>query len=199
MKRLFLAALLIALATPTLASRISTGRALQQGDSGTMITNISPSIITLSIPHGLTLPYTVQLNGGAGGIALQFLGADTLAGGDTVIDSGVSANLVLTSAGGGNYVITIAPFGTSSTPPILTGTTGSIGGGALLAGACTSGTVSVTGAATSMTTIATPASYPGDGAMWDSYVSTAGVVTVKVCAVVALTPSASAYNVRVVQ
>lgn len=84
-------------------------------------------------------------------------------------------------------------------PSPLTGTTGSIGGGALLAGACASGTVAVTGSTTAMAVVATPATYPGDGADWEGYVSTNGTVTVKVCAIVAVTPTASAYNVRVIQ
>jgi hypothetical protein len=81
----------------------------------------------------------------------------------------------------------------------LAGTTGSIGGSALAAGACTSGTVNVTGATTSMAVVATPATYPGDGMAWRPYVSSMGVVTVKVCADVAGTPTASTYSVRVIQ
>ncbi len=80
----------------------------------------------------------------------------------------------------------------------LTGTTTSIGGSALSAGACTSGTVNVTGATTSMAVVATPATYPGDGMDWRTYVSSSGVVTVKVCAAIAGTPMASTYNVRVI-
>jgi hypothetical protein len=83
--------------------------------------------------------------------------------------------------------------------PNLIGTTASIGGSALAAGACTSGTVAVTGSTTSMAVVATPATYPGDGIFWHGYVSTAGTVTVKVCASIAATPTASAYNVRVLQ
>lgn len=81
----------------------------------------------------------------------------------------------------------------------LSGTTGSIGGGALLAGACTSGTVAVTGSTTAMSVVATPVTYPGDGTDWKGYVSSAGTVTVKVCALVAVTPTAGNYNVRVIQ
>ena len=81
----------------------------------------------------------------------------------------------------------------------LSGTTGSIGGSALALGACTSGTVNIPGATTSMAVVATPATYPGDGMVWRPYVSSSGVVTVKVCAGVAGTPTASAYNVRVIQ
>lgn len=80
---------------------------------------------------------------------------------------------------------------------ILSGTTGSLGGGALLAGACASVTVAVTGSTTAMSVSATPVTYPGDGNYWMGYVSTNGTVTVKVCAAVAGTPGASPYNVRV--
>ncbi len=84
-------------------------------------------------------------------------------------------------------------------PPVLSGTTGSVGGSALAAGACTSGTATVTGAATSMAAAASPNTYPGDGIIWDGQVTSANTVTVKVCAIVALTPAASTYNVRVLQ
>lgn len=79
------------------------------------------------------------------------------------------------------------------------GTTGSIGGGALVAGACTSGTVSITGLTTAMDVHPTPSTYPGDGFWWEAYASAAGTATVKVCASIAGTPTASTYNVRVIQ
>lgn len=82
---------------------------------------------------------------------------------------------------------------------VLTGTSSSIGGGLLTVGTCASGTVSVTGATTSMGAIATPATYPGDGNYWEAYVSSSNTVTVKVCATATLTPTASTYNVRVIQ
>ena len=81
----------------------------------------------------------------------------------------------------------------------LSGTSASIGGGALAAGACSSAAVTVTGATASMAAIATPATYPGAGFDWAGYVSAAGVVTVQICAIVAGTPTASVYNVRVIQ
>lgn len=80
-----------------------------------------------------------------------------------------------------------------------TGTTGSIGGVLLVAGACTSGTVAVAGSTTAMAVSASPVTYPGDGAYWLAYVSTNGTVTVKVCQAILGTPGASAYNVRVLQ
>jgi hypothetical protein len=81
----------------------------------------------------------------------------------------------------------------------LSGTTGSIGGGALLAGACTSGTVAVANSTTAMVAIASPVTYPGDGFDWAAYVSAAGTVTVKVCGFIAGTPGATNYNVRIIQ
>lgn len=86
--------------------------------------------------------------------------------------------------------------------PILTGysaTSTSLGGSALTAGTCSTGTVTVTGAAVGMDAHATPSTYPGDGSTWAAYVSAANTVTLKVCAIVALTPVASVYNVRVTQ
>lgn len=82
---------------------------------------------------------------------------------------------------------------------ILSGTTGSIGGGALLAGQCSSGTVSISGATTGMVALADPNTYPGDGTVWDAQITSANTATVKVCAIVALSPGAATYNVRVLQ
>jgi len=81
----------------------------------------------------------------------------------------------------------------------LSGTTSGIGGSALTAGQCASGTVSVTGAATTMTVSVSPNTYPGDGMIPWGYVSASGTVTVKVCAEASGTPTSSTYNVRVVQ
>lgn len=93
-----------------------------------------------------------------------------------------------------------ATFPTSgSVAAVLSATTGSIGGGVLTAGTCASGTVAVANSTTTMTVQVTPNTYPGDGTLFFGYVSTNGTVTVKACAIVALTPTASTYNVRVVQ
>lgn len=80
---------------------------------------------------------------------------------------------------------------------VLSGTTGSIGGGLLSAGVCASGTVAVTSSTTAMTVSVSPNTYPGDGTIMYGYVSTNGTVTVKVCGIVAVTPTSSTYNVRV--
>lgn len=121
------------------------------------------------------------------------------------IKIGAGSTCIICTTGAGTPSTSVTNFpgtlqaGGVAVAPNLSGTTGSIGGGALLAGACTSGTVSVTNSTTAMAVAATPATYPGDGAYWMGYVSTNGTVTVKVCAAVALTPTASAYNVRVLQ
>lgn len=88
---------------------------------------------------------------------------------------------------------------TAATPavPYLTGTTGTITPGLLAAGACGSGTATVTGVTTAMGIVATPVTYPGDGNFWLAYRTNTDEVTVKVCAAVAGTPTATAFNVRV--
>lgn len=88
----------------------------------------------------------------------------------------------------------------SAVLPVLSGTSAPIGGSALTAGQCASGTVTVTGAMTSMVAMASPAGTDaGDAFGVRAYVSSANTVTVKVCAVVAGTPASVAYNVRVLQ
>jgi hypothetical protein len=82
----------------------------------------------------------------------------------------------------------------------LPGETRRIGGSALAAGGCASDTVRVSGATTSMAVVASPAgTSPGDGYIWQAYVSNADAVTVKVCAIAGGTPTATTYNVRVIQ
>lgn len=81
----------------------------------------------------------------------------------------------------------------------LVGTSSSIGGSALAAGACATGTVAVTGSTTAQGVAVAPVTYPGDGTLWEGYVSTAGTVTIKVCSLAGNTPTASVYNVRVIQ
>jgi Pectate lyase superfamily protein len=80
-------------------------------------------------------------------------------------------------------------------------TSSSIGGSALAPGACTDGSVSVSGATTSMAVSASPASDPGQGFTWNAFVSAVGTVDVRVCNVsgASATPTAVGYNVRVLQ
>ena len=88
----------------------------------------------------------------------------------------------------------------SGTPAlVLTGTSGSLGGSALTAGTCSGTTVTVSGATTSMTATTSPSSDPGSGFYWLAFVSASNTVTVRICAAASGTPSATTYNVRVIQ
>lgn len=88
---------------------------------------------------------------------------------------------------------------TISTPPgVVSATTATIGGSLLAAGGCASATVNVTGATTSMVAVASPAGDPGSSLPVQVFVSSAGVVTVRECAILAITPAAQTFNVRVI-
>jgi hypothetical protein len=77
------------------------------------------------------------------------------------------------------------------------GFTISLGGGALLAGGRTTGTVSVPGARAAMHVKVTPQSDPGAGAMYGGFVSANDVVTVWLTVILAVTPPATVFNVTV--
>jgi hypothetical protein len=112
--------------------------------------------------------------------------------------SGVGSGLTLLNASNiSSGTVNAARLPASSVT--LAGTSGSIGGGALIAGQCTSGTATVAGATTSMVALADPNTYPGDGTIWDAQVTSSNTVTTKVCAIIALTPTSSTYNIRVLQ
>jgi len=117
-----------------------------------------------------------------------------LPGSTNSFDLGSSSQTVRTGYFGTSVVV-----GGATLLPTLSGTSASLGGGALLAGDCASNTTTVTGAASGMTVVATPGTYPGDGNYWLAYVSASNTVTTKVCAVIAGTPTASTYNIRVIQ
>jgi hypothetical protein len=80
---------------------------------------------------------------------------------------------------------------------VLSGTTGAIGGGLLLPGQCTTGTARVGGATSAMVATTSPVSDPGDGFVWQAYIPSPGIASVKVCALSKGTPKPVAYNVRV--
>jgi hypothetical protein len=87
---------------------------------------------------------------------------------------------------------------TSGQPAVLIGATSSIGGSLLLAGSCATGTVTIAGATTSMTAVASPVTTLANGIQWQAAVTSANTVTVYECALAALTPSSSVFNVRVI-
>jgi hypothetical protein len=133
------------------------------------------------------------------------LGASTLRWANVYATNLSAAN---NSGYGGGFVATNLTANRTYTLPdqsgtvglVLTATSGSIGGSALAAGACSAGSVTVAGASTAMTVEVSPAgTNPGDGFWWKGYVSGTNTVKVQVCAVVAGTPTATSYNVRVLQ
>lgn len=72
---------------------------------------------------------------------------------------------------------------------------------ALAPGACATATPAVTGAATTMAVVASPATYPGDAFSWNAYVSSANVVSVRLCnhTGATATATASVYRIRVLK
>lgn len=123
----------------------------------------------------------------------------TVTGVTTLATTTVSRLTVTTSTVLPTTTISVLTVGGSPVTAPLSGTTGAIGGSVLLAGACSSGNVTVTGVTTAMAIVATPSVYPGDGATWMGYPASANLVTVKVCAIVSATPGTSTYNVRAIQ
>lgn len=99
---------------------------------------------------------------------------------------------------GGGFVITL-PIATGTMGLVLNGTSASLGGGALASGACASNTTAVTGATTGMTVSVSPVADPGASIAWEGFVSAANTVTARICATAAVTPTATAYNIRVVE
>jgi hypothetical protein len=162
-----------------------------------------------------TAPTTLTLDGGSGGTSTLKVGTgftlepgyltiwDQAAnlrfgtGPDAVLRRTANNTLTLDDGSGGAGKLVLGSPG-GCTNCTYSGTTADIGGSALAAGACSSGTVTITGITRSMAVIVTPVTYPGDGSFWSGYVSAQNTVTVKVCAVVATTPTVSPYNVRVI-
>jgi len=106
----------------------------------------------------------------------------------------VTATAPLVSTGGTTPNISCP---TCITTAALTGTTGSIGGSALSAGACTTGTASVTGAVVGhpVAVSASDGSLPNGLLILSAAVTTTNTVTVQLCATASVTPVAKTYNV----
>ncbi|QNI33815.1 hypothetical protein H7849_07830 [Alloacidobacterium dinghuense] len=125
---------------------------------------------------------------------------------DATADVSVSGNLTVAKtlyvksievAGGNSAVMHAATSNHASSAAGISGTTAAIGGAPLQSGQCTSGVARLSGVANSMVASASPVSDPGDGFIWQAFVSAANIVTVKVCAIDKGTPKPVAYNVRV--
>ena len=119
---------------------------------------------------------------------------------DSIIFNGATSGSLTMKAPAvaGTNTVTL-PAATGTAALVLSGTSGSIGGSALTAGVCATTPVTITGATAGMAAIATPVTYPGDSFYWRAYVSSSSTVTVTICAAVNGTPTASTYNIRVIQ
>lgn len=197
-----------------------TGLALPPGSRSGNLTGALTSNVTIIIPGGTLLAgarrigfqnnttgaftVSVKLTNGSGGSM----------GTGVVLPQGTANNTSMTlytngttdvwteNAAAPNFVIpgTLTLQGVSVLPQ-LSGTTTSLGGTGLANGACSTTTVAIAGATTSMVVTLTPQTYPGAGFYWRGYVSAAGTVTATVCSGQGgtNTPTASLYNVRVSQ
>lgn len=136
-------------------------------------------------------PATARTNLGLGTAATQTTGTFLQTANNL---SDVTAATARTNLGLGSAATGSAP---------LTATTTAIGGGALLAGACATGTVTVAGATTSQTASVSPAAGidPTNGGVLgvsiSARVSSANTVTVSVCSPIAGTPTSATYRVVV--
>lgn len=204
---------------PTATSGSTSG--LMSSNAGAMTYSAVGNVILLP---GSGSSLVLQGNNAMNALAVGTGGADfaTIAGGAATVTYGTNAGNVSFGSTGGTTTLSDASITlsalTASSPlclngskiitntctgivplPNLSATSASLGGSALLAGQCSTNTTTVTGATTSMVALADPVTDPGTGAYWDAFVSSSNTVTTKVCATIALTPSASAYNIRVLQ
>jgi len=108
--------------------------------------------------------------------------------------TGVVATAPLVSSGG---TIPTISCPTCVTAPTLSGTTGSIGGSALSAGNCTTGTAIVTGATVGhpVSVSASDGTLPNGLIILSAAVTSSNTVTVQLCATGSVTPAANTYNV----
>jgi hypothetical protein len=82
---------------------------------------------------------------------------------------------------------------------IASATTAALGGSLLAIGATASTTVTIPGARSGMMVSVTPNADPGLGCIWYGFVSANDTVTVRVLAIIALTPASTTYTVVVEQ
>lgn len=89
--------------------------------------------------------------------------------------------------------------GGGSVKSIFRATSISFGNAILAAGGCTSTKTTVTGAQGGMIAEVDAQTYPGDGVYYGATITNPNEVTTKVCAVIPLTPTATTYNIAVIQ
>jgi hypothetical protein len=135
-------------------------------------------------------------------IFAQLPGTSTQNGNGAPTGACVSGSGYTDSATGNAWTCTGSVWRLTSTGAQISCTSASIGGSLLAVGASSSGTATCTGATTSMVCVAQASDGTNMGALGAIPVCTitaTSTATVNVVAVVALTPAAKTYNVRVVQ
>lgn len=110
-------------------------------------------------------------------------------------------NLTVTSSINVSGTSTLATTTVNGVPVhgYFTTSTASLGGGLLTAGTCTAAdTQTISGITTNMiATCSASGTDPGDGTFCRSWVSSANIVSTKVCAILTLTPTAAVYNLAI--
>lgn len=118
-----------------------------------------------------------------------------------VKDSGSTNQVTLVSPSLSGAVTATLPAATGTLARVATGTTASVGGGALAAGACASGTATMSPsglvvAGSPGTAAASDGTYQA-GFVINALGTASNTATVEVCAIVAGTPTAKTYNITV--
>ena len=171
------------------------------------VTDNTISVAGLSYVEIYYGPYT--LNTMTGGFPGQKVTLEARAGGEITINNNLSVGGFLTPTGqpitiplNGKLSFVLASDGVwhPDSPPILAGTSASIGGLPLNAGQCASGSVTIPGAQIGMAGIATAS----DGSYQSGFTvqalgTASNMAMVNVCAIAAGTPAPKSYNVRLLQ
>jgi len=131
----------------------------------------------------------------------QLAGTSTSNGSGAPVGSCISGSTYTDASTGYAWSCKAGAWVLGATSGVMSGTTGSIGGGLLAVGASASGTVTITGATVGMACIAQPSDGTNMyalGANVGCTVTASNTVTVNVVAIVTLTPASKTYSVRVV-
>ena len=144
----------------------------------------------------------IAANTSGSGTQVVLSGTPTISDSLTLASTTAGGSVLLTLGSGNTTNITLGvPTVSGNLEATMSATTGSIGGGALIAGQAATGTATLTGATTLMGCTANPAGgvSPGAGFIPKCEILTTGTATVSVVAVIAGTPTATTYNVHVIQ
>lgn len=170
----------------------------QTSDNGTLLLLSDAAAIAVTLNSSVAKPWLCfAMNWGAGLVTftpqsgtISYIG--NLGAASMTLATGYLTMIVFD---GMNFWAATLPV----VPVPLSGTSGSLGGSPMTAGQSITVTVAVIGATTTMVALCSPQTYPGDGFVWDAYVSAVGTVTVRLTATLTGTPTASLYSVRVLQ